>query len=126
MLKTRILPLAAAAATLLMSPHAPLRVVRATPVGSTTPITEISVSFDRPIAGAVETAPDPKKVLQLSPELDGRYEWRDPVTVRFIPSKRLPSDLRVVVTVPADFEAMDGSKLAEPYRFAFRVVGPTL
>ena len=122
----RLIPLAVAGATALAVHSAPLRVIRSTPVGVTDPITEISVSFDRPVAGSIERAVDPAKVLRITPAIEGRYEWRDPVTVRFVPKHRLPADLRVTVEVGTDFEAMDGNRLAEPHRFAFRVRGPQL
>src|SRR5689334_6594466 len=96
----RLFPLAVAGTALLLAHDAPLRVIRATPVGVTDPMTEITVSFDRPVAGSLERAIDPAKVMQLAPAIEGRFEWRDPVTVRFVPAKRLPADLRVVVTVP--------------------------
>lgn len=122
----RLFPLAVAGAAALAVHSAPLRVIRSTPIGVTDPMTEISVSFDRPVAGSIERAVDPAKVLRITPAIDGRYEWRDPVTVRFVPAKRLPADLRVTVEVGTDFEAMDGNRLAEPHRFAFRVRGPRL
>ncbi len=120
----RLIPVAVASLVAVAVNGAPLRVIRSTPVGIADPITEISVSFDRPVAGSLERAVDPAKVMRISPAIPGRYEWRDPVTVRFVPTQRLAPDLRVEVTVPTDFEAMDGTRLAEPHRFAFRVRGP--
>lgn len=122
----RLFPLVAAGAAAIAMHAAPLRVIRSTPIGVSGPMTEISVSFDRPVAGSIERAVDPSKVLRITPAIEGRYEWRDPVTVRFIPKGRLPADLRVVVEVGTDFEAMDGNRLAETHRFAFRVRGPQL
>jgi uncharacterized protein YfaS (alpha-2-macroglobulin family) len=124
MLPLRLIPLAVAGLAAVAAATAPLRVIRSTPVGVSDPVTEIAVSFDRPVAGSIERAVDPATVLRITPAIEGRYEWRDPVTVRFVPAQRLPSDLRVTVTVGTDFEAMDGTRLAEPHRFAFRVRGP--
>jgi uncharacterized protein YfaS (alpha-2-macroglobulin family) len=122
----RLIPVAVAGALAVFATHAPLRVIRSTPVGVSDPVTEIAVSFDRPVVGSLERGVDPAKVMQIVPAIAGRYEWRDPVTVRFVPSRPLPADLRVVVTVPNDFEAVDGTRLEEPHRFAFRVRGPRL
>ena len=122
----RLFPLVAAGAAAVAMHAAPLRVIRSTPIGVSGPMTEITVSFDRPVAGSIERAVDPSTVLKITPAIAGRYEWRDPVTVRFIPKGRLPADLRVVVEVGTDFEAMDGNRLAETHRFAFRVRGPQL
>ncbi|HEX4933269.1 MAG TPA: Ig-like domain-containing protein, partial [Gemmatimonadaceae bacterium] len=114
MLPLRLIPFAVAGLAAVAATTAPLRVIRSTPVGVGDPVTEITVSFDRPVAGSIERAIDPSLVMRLSPAIEGRYEWRDPVTVRFVPARRLPADLRVVVTVGTDFEAMDGTRLAEP------------
>ncbi|MCE9602863.1 MAG: hypothetical protein K8S21_11720 [Gemmatimonadetes bacterium] len=122
----RLLPFAVAGATAFALHAAPLRVIRSTPTGVADPVTEISVSFDRPVAGSIERAVDPATVLRITPAIEGRFEWRDPVTVRFVPKGRLPADLRVTVEVGTDFAAMDGNRLAEPHRFAFRVRGPRL
>lgn len=124
LLPIRLLPVAVAGLVAVAATSAPLRVIRSTPVGVSEPVTEISVSFDRPVAGSLERAVDPATVMRISPAIPGRYEWRDPVTVRFVPTRRLAAELRVEVTVPTDFEAMDGTRLAEPHRFAFRVRGP--
>ncbi|MCC7001745.1 MAG: Ig-like domain-containing protein [Gemmatimonadaceae bacterium] len=124
---SRLLPLlAAGAATVIATSSAPLRVIRTTPTGEAEPDAEISVSFDRPVAGSLERSVDPAKVLRITPAVAGKYEWRDPVTVRFRPARPFAPDTRVSVTVTTDFVAMDGEKLAEPETFTFRVRGPRL
>ena len=124
---SRLLPLlAAGAATVIATHSAPLRVIRTTPSGEAEPDAEISVSFDRPVAGSLERSVDPAKVLRITPAVAGKYEWRDPVTVRFRPARPFAPDTRVSVTVTTDFVAMDGEKLAEPQTFSFRVQGPRL
>ncbi len=123
----RLLPLlAAGAATVLATSSSPLRVIRSTPTGEAEGDTEISVSFDRPVAGSLERSVDPTKVMRLVPAIAGKFEWRDPVTLRFRPAQPLAPDTRVSVTVTTDFAAMDGESLAEPYVFTFRVRGPRL
>lgn len=105
---------------------APLRVVRVTPVGEGAPNEAIAVMFDRPVAGGLERSVDPARVMRVEPEVPGRFEWRDPVTLRFIPAAPFAADTRVTVTVSTDFEAMDGARLAEPHRATFRIRGPRL
>ena len=119
---------ALAAASLLTagSVAAPLRVIRTTPSGDADPLATISVTFDRPVAGSLDRTVDPRTVMRIEPAIPGRLEWRDPVTVRLVPSAPLRADVRYSVTVDTTFVAMDGTRLDAPMRFAFRVRGPTL
>ncbi|PYP43047.1 MAG: hypothetical protein DMD43_00600 [Gemmatimonadetes bacterium] len=123
MLSSRLLLLVAAAAVATDGPP-PLRVIRATPAGSADPASAVTVTFDRPVAGSLDRTVDPKTVLALEPEVAGVWDWRDPVTVRFRPAAPLHAGLTITVTVRSGVTAMDGSALAEPYRFSFRVSAP--
>ncbi len=104
----------------------PLRVVRVTPTTAAAPLTKISVTFDRPVAGSLDRTIDPATILHVSPAIPGTLEWRDPVTIRLVPSASLVPGTQYTVTVDNGFHAMDGSALAEPYRFSFRARGPLL
>ncbi len=117
-----------AAASLITSGSAetPLRVIRTMPAGDADPTAPISVTFDRPVAGSLDRSVDPRTVLRVEPAIAGRIEWRDPVTVRLVPSSPLRADTHYAVTVDTTFTAMDGSRLDAPVRFEFRVHGPTL
>ena len=118
-----LLALAANAAAQVM---APLRVIRVSPGGAASPMAQISVTFDRPVAGSLDRTVDPTTILRVSPAVAGRLEWRDPVTLRLIPTAPLIPGATYSVVVDNGFRAMDGSGLAEPYRFTFRARGPTL
>src|SRR6266542_2043458 len=115
--------LVAAAAVVADGPPA-LRVIRAVPEGAAEPGAVVAVTFDRPVAGSLDRTVDPRSVLALVPEIPGTFDWRDPVTVRFRPAAPLPAALTITVTVRPGLTAMDGSALAGPYRFSFRVTGP--
>lgn len=118
-----------AVASLLLveaAPVAPLRVVRTTPVGEAHPREVITVMFDRPVAGSLEQAVDPSQVLRIEPAVAGRFEWRDPVTLRFIPSAPIARGTRLRLTVDTTFAAMDGTRLAAPHEFVIRIHGPRL
>ena len=104
----------------------PLRVIRSSPGDDASPSATISVTFDRPVAGSLDRSVDPAQILSVSPAVPGRLEWRDPVTIRLVPSGPLAPATTYTVAVSGNFRAMDGSALAEPYRFTFRVRGPTL
>ncbi len=103
---------------------APLRVLRTAPSGDATPGDEITITFDRPVAGSLDRTVDPAGLVSLQPAIPGRTEWRDPVTLRFQPARPLVAGTIYRVTVANSFAAMDGSRLAEPYAFSFRVRGP--
>jgi hypothetical protein len=103
-----------------------LRVVRATPTADAGPMQQISVAFDRPVAGSLDRSVDPATIFRIEPAVRGRLEWRDPVTIRLTPAAPLASGTRYTITVSNNFRAMDGSALAEPYQFTFRVHGPLL
>src|SRR5437660_7349716 len=68
-----------------------LRVVRTTPaVGSGAgPMQDISIAFDRPVAGSLDRSVDPATIFHIEPAVRGRLEWRDPVTIRLTPSAPL-------------------------------------
>ena len=104
----------------------PLRVVRTTPSGDAGPFARVSVSFDRPVAGSLDRTIDPTTILRITPAVAGRMEWRDPVTIQLVPSAPFTPGTRYSVTVANTFRAMDGTALAEPYRFGFRARAPSL
>jgi uncharacterized protein YfaS (alpha-2-macroglobulin family) len=115
-----------AVAALAADAPSPLKVIRVTPDADANPASVITVTFDRPVAGSLDKSVDPRSVLTTEPALAGTWDWRDPVTVRFRPADPLPAGLALNVTVRANFTAMDGSALAEPYRWSLRVRGPLL
>ncbi|MGH7623999.1 MAG: Ig-like domain-containing protein, partial [Gemmatimonadaceae bacterium] len=103
-----------------------LEVLRHTPSDTATPGNVITVTFDRPVAGRLGATVDAAHIFHVSPNIPGRVEWRDPVTIRFVPNDPLVPGTRVIVTVDTTFRAFDGSRLAHPYDFAFRVPGPRI
>jgi uncharacterized protein YfaS (alpha-2-macroglobulin family) len=110
--------------TALAGPGTPLRVLRSTPSQDASPTAAVTVTFDRPVAGSLDRTVDPRQILVIDPAVPGQAEWRDPVTLRLRPSSPLTPNTVYRVTVTDRFEAMDGSRLAGPYSFAFRVRGP--
>ena len=104
----------------------PLRVVRVLPTGTAAPNAQIRVTFDRPVAGSLDSSVDPKTVLTMVPAAAGKLEWRDPVTIVFTPRTPFTPGASYIVTVANTFHAMDGAQLERPYSFSFRVSGATL
>lgn len=119
------LPLLLVAGLLTSDSAAPLRIIRTSPAdGFADLATTVSVTFDRPVAGSLDRAVDPRTVLTLAPAVPGTHEWRDPVTVTFRPAGLLPVGATFTVTVRPGVAALDGSTLDTPFEWSFRVRGP--
>ncbi len=103
-----------------------LGVLRATPQNEAIATAVVRVTFDRPVAGALGSTIDPATIFEIQPPVDGRVDWRDPVTLRFVPDIPLVALTTYTVTIANTFEAMDGSRLERPYHFSFRVKGPAI
>jgi len=122
-------PRVLAAVTMLVAaagPPSSLTVLSSSPSGEAPLTAPIQVIFDRPVAGSLDRSVDPAAILSIAPAVPGRVEWRDPVTLRFLPAAPLTPGASYTVTIANTFAAMDGSKLAAPYQFRFSVLGPTL
>src|SRR5512135_3135220 len=107
--------LAATIGATALSTAAALKVLRVSRhnVGEATE--DVTVSFDRPVAGGLDSTVDPRTIFQITPRVLGKLEWRDPVTIRFHPSAPLPAGVSFTVRIANTFQAMDGSRLAAPY-----------
>jgi hypothetical protein len=103
-----------------------LRVLRRTPGDSAAPSSIVTIMFDRPVAGALDATMRAARVFHIAPDVAGSVVWRDPMTIRFIPAAPLTPGIRFTVTLDASIRAVDGARLAAPYRFKFRVSGPRL
>jgi alpha-2-macroglobulin len=122
----QLLRTAALATTLALAGQtpSPLRVMRSAPVSPADPGDVITVMFDRPVAGGLESTVEASAVFSISPDLEGRVEWRDPLTLRFTPSAPLRPEAEYTVTIASGVRAMDGSELARPFSWTFRVASP--
>jgi hypothetical protein len=103
-----------------------LRVLWHAPGDSATPSSTVTVMFDRPVAGALDSSVRAATVFHITPFVAGAVFWRDPVTIRFVPSEPLSPAVRYTIAVDTTVRAADGARLAAPYRFEFRVAGPRL
>lgn len=111
----------ALAATLVVTSAAPLRVIRVTPESESGPTPEISVTFDRPVAGGLQGSVPAADVFSIQPEVPGVVEWRDPFTIRLLPDSALTPGAQYTVRVSDAFQAMDGNRLPAPYTHTFTV-----
>jgi hypothetical protein len=122
-------PRVLAAVTLFVAaaePPSTLTVLSSSPSGEAPLTAAVQVIFDRPVAGSLDRSVDPAAIFRIEPVVAGRVEWRDPVTLRFLPAAPLTPGASYVVTIANTFAAMDGSRMAEPYRYQFTVLGPSL
>ena len=103
-----------------------LNVLRVSPRNTAEANEDVTVTFDRPIAGGLDSTVDPRTIFTITPRVAGKVEWRDPVTIRFHPAALLGAGVTYTVRIANTFQAMDGSRLAAPYSFAFRVKGPRI
>ena len=115
---------AVASAGLAASAPPALQVLRTSPDDGAEPTSTITVTFDRPVAGALDSMVDPRAIFSIRPAVEGRVEWRDPITLRFRPNAPLTSGTTYTVTIANTFSAMDGARLDQPFQFSFRVGGP--
>ncbi len=100
-----------------------LGVLRIVPGATAEPDATISVTFDRPVAGRLDETVAAASLLSIEPAVAGRAEWRDPVTLQFVPAAPLQPGSAYRVTVADRFSAVDGSRLTRPLSFTFRVAG---
>ena len=112
------------AATVIAAPPPTLQVLRTSPGDGAEPTASITIMFDRPVAGSLDSVVNAAGIFAISPAVPGRAEWRDPVTLRFVPAAPLRPGAEYTVTIANTFRAMDGAQLERPYRFTFRVSGP--
>ena len=103
-----------------------LRVLRHVPGDTASPASTVTVMFDRPVAGAPDSTVSAARVFHVTPQVAGSVVWRDPITIRFIPSEPLAPGARYTIGIDTTLSAIDGTRLASPYRFDFRVLGPRL
>ena len=128
----RILYLVAA---VVVAAHAPasslpaqdaLRVLRHTPGDTAKPSNLVTVTFDRPVASALDRTISAERLFRIEPAIAGSVAWRDPVTIRFVPAEPMTPGARFTVTIDTAVRGLDGSKLEQPYRFSFHIPGPRL
>lgn len=115
-----------AAAAIIAQPPSALQVLSSSPGADASLTSTVQVIFDRPVAGSLDRTIEAAGILRIEPSVAGKAEWRDPVTLRFIPASPFTPGRQYTVTVANTFQAMDGSKLEKPYTFSFTVSGPRL
>lgn len=98
-----------------------LTVLRTAPGDSAAPRAIVTVTFDRPVADALDGGAPAPGLLTITPAVAGRLRWRDPVTLAFVPDTPFEPGRRYAATVAAGITAVDGTRLARQHAFTFRV-----
>src|SRR5215831_8896157 len=103
-----------------------VRVLWHVPGDSASPASTVTVMFDRPVAGALDSTVSAASVFRITPRVAGSVFWRDPISIRFVPGDPLSPGVRYTVGIDTTLRAADGARFAAPYQFEFRVRGPSL
>src|SRR6476660_6936983 len=78
-----------------------LHVLRHAPADTAAPSSIITITFDRPIAGALDDSSDAARFVHVTPAVAFAAHWRDPVTIRLIPREPLEPGRQYVVDIDA-------------------------
>jgi alpha-2-macroglobulin len=106
----------------------PLAVVASRPQGVLAGLERLTLTFNKPVVAlaALEEAPEagepgqgPAKAFTLEPKAKGRWRWLGSASVEFVPEGPLPYSTQFTLDVPAGLQALDGSKLQEPFALRF-------
>jgi uncharacterized protein YfaS (alpha-2-macroglobulin family) len=102
------------------------RIVFGAPSGKASDVSEISLVFSRPLRSLTANVAPPKIVM--SPPLAGHWIWVGGRALTFQRSlgERLPGATAVMVDVPAETRALDGTTLGSPYRLSFETPRPAV
>ena len=123
---TTLLASAALLTAAPLSAQDTLRVLWHSPSDTAGPSSVVTVMFDRPVALALDSTIRAARIFHIEPAVAGTAVWRDPVTIRFVPTAPLQPGTRYTVTIDARLKAADGSRMAALSSFTFRVFGPRL
>ncbi|MBC8087952.1 MAG: hypothetical protein H7Z40_11860 [Phycisphaerae bacterium] len=81
-LRLRLLAIAMSLAVMAansLAARAPLRLLPYAPSDNGTPSSQATVTFSRPVAGMLGQSIEARRLMSVSPPIDGIFEWRDPI-----------------------------------------------
>jgi len=107
---------------------ATLLVVAARPQAEAHGKAQVAVTFSKPVVSLsdAQAAAEGPAPARISPAVPGEWRWIGSATVEFVPERPLPLSTEFSVEVPAGLRAIDGSVLAEPYRYKFHTPAPAV
>ncbi|OYV86238.1 MAG: hypothetical protein B7Z63_04320, partial [Ignavibacteriae bacterium 37-53-5] len=113
-----------------VTPNQELKVLSATPRGSTITRDQshtIAIMFNKPMV-ALKAVPEDESSgpLVVEPAVKGKYRWLGTSTLTFVPTDTLPFSTVFRARVPAGTRALDGSTLNQDYVWTFETPRPQL
>ena len=103
-----------------------LKIVRFSPSDSGVPGSIFSVTFEHDIAGAGHAGLEAEKLMSITPQLPGSYEWFNASTIRFVPRDVIKPGAAFVISLDTAAIASSGERKAARYEFpvSFRGARP--
>ena len=101
-------------------PDGPLRVTRYAPAGAVPMAANLSITFSEPMValGSTQDALQ-QRMIELTPQPEGRWRWLGTKTLIFEPAVRFPAATRYQVVISAGVHAASGNTLEEKVSFEF-------
>lgn len=87
-----------------------LKIVRMSPSDSGAPGSIVSITFNRPVIAAPGHDVDAAHVLSLEPARPGVFEWRDPTTLRFVPTEPVAPGTKMTLSLDTAALATGGER----------------
>lgn len=107
----------------------PLQVMQALPQGvieGDPGKKDITVFFNKSMS-ALEAIPvNEANLLSISPQIPGKFRWKNNKTLVFTPDIPLPNATRFTVTIPTTLKALDDSIFSQPYAWTFETQRPNV
>lgn len=105
-----------------------LAVVVARPQGDVEGAVRPTVTFSKPVVAlqGIESEQGLPPPARITPAVQGEWRWLGSSSVEFVPARQLPYATSYEVVVPAGLRALDGSALANEYRFTFSAPRPVV
>ncbi|HUQ84076.1 MAG TPA: alpha-2-macroglobulin family protein, partial [Gemmatimonadaceae bacterium] len=121
-----VLSSATFASTLTLHAQQPLRVLRHMPADTVRPGDVVTISFSRPVAASLENAPDPSRLVRITPDVPAVVDWRDPATLRIVPRTPLEPGTRYRFVLSGELTPGDPGQSPAPYEFTLTTRGPAV
>jgi hypothetical protein len=103
-----------------------LKILRFAPSDSGVPGSIFSVTFEHAIAGVGDKGLEADRLMSVTPNVAGKYEWFDATTIRFVPRDVIAPGSAFVISLDTAAIASAGARKAPRYDFpvSFRGARP--
>ncbi len=111
-----------AAPSVAVAVEGQMAVAAAVPQGEVNGLVRPTITFDRPVRALGATGGEAP--ASIEPAIPGEWRWLGSSTVEFVPEKPAPLATVFTVRVPGGLTALDGTRLADEYRYTFETARP--